>query len=1244
MSLAEIRRRKALGLSRDDEMDLFSGRPKAVRQMEAEARSKPRRSGKQLTDDGGSGLAQPNSVLRVPSKGAGGANASQDRWHVISTPKGTTRPRSASGGTSFHFSRELIRKGDDKADPIHHDSYVEREQAVEICKLRLPIDDAYILRDGAAELADQDQGETSGTLNDDRLLRLVWSNIGANSERRASYWEAAIRWATTPSTNANVRLHLAKLHACAFEDSAIASALPPVREALIIARDLISQASEVERASLEPMVIGIDPENADKVMAWSSATFKSVRAQSWGLTVNKPRAGIIQHRLIAELPHELDAAGRARATVAFLEHLEGFGLMYTAAVHAPDVDNDNRNFHLHVNIGDQPGKWLEAEEAWDFAYLDPDKSTEARPVRPYRRKKIDHPMRDVKGEKHKSGRQFIWYLRCTFADCVNVELAAAESDRHYDPRSHEDMGVDRPPQKHLGPAKSRLVARGEIVNTDVDNAHKYYSAEERRIQRVCDEAIASHQKLAATATAQLSPLVRDGRSVEVQRACKALADFVTAGPALANATAEVELLRLMSQRALSRSATVVADCDRILAPRSHLPSKVSRKTREIEQRRQEALEARSRIEASIAVGQQAADRATHNLIVNKLAVDFFVAEMPRILAAASASPAKRQERADEDRLVNKPSRGTGWNGYEEYTRDVLEDVAKRRVRIAETRRQGVPFYLVPELVWTDADAALGENQDYAQRRLASLYQNQRRELTRLESWFEKHHRDPALMSESGEIEKTLMPKAVRTLFGHYENYPDIMLLRADMMVARRVGSPRMLQEAAKRSRELPGDVHPDAARLERNFLQAEAQRVADEKAAAVEAQQKADREAAEAKASEDKALADAEARRLAAEAEVHRLVAIEAKRVADEQAAKAKAAEDKALADAEVKRLAAEAEAQRLAVVEATRVADEQAVKAKAAEDQALADAEAKRLAAEAEAKRLVAIEAKRVADEQAEKAKAAEDQALADAEAKQRHAAAAEAERVAAIKGLQLAYRQAAEANAIKGEAPTAGDAPTKPAPAVQAVPLVPLQQNDATVIAVETGAALGTERTDNISDVNPEENERDRRQQKERDEQISRGLIEHHESRMAESVALGGSRWFGLRKLPGRQVDGRRLFSQVLLHNDARLLLEGRRTDDHSVRRQGDSHREAGPTPGLKPEKAPAVRPSPTSLPAMAEKAAPPAKPLPQPAKAHTPAERRPDPAPRPENGVTKSPEPEFDAAAFAAEMAARFRGKSR
>lgn len=67
-------------------------------------------------------------------------------------------------------------------------------------------------------------------------------------------------------------------------------------------------------------------------------------------------------------------------------------------------------------------------------------------------------------------------IRERFAAAVNVELEAIESQRRYDPRSYQAMGIEAEPQDHLTRRPAFIAACGAAPAGDVENARRGWSA------------------------------------------------------------------------------------------------------------------------------------------------------------------------------------------------------------------------------------------------------------------------------------------------------------------------------------------------------------------------------------------------------------------------------------------------------------------------------------------------------------------------------------------------------------------------------------------------------------------------------------------------------------------------------------------------------------------------------------------------------------------------------------------------
>ncbi len=192
----------------------------------------------------------------------------------------------------------------------------------------------------------------------------------------------------------------------------------------------------------------------------------------------KPRGGRVQERIDAELPIECDDADVRAIVTSLAKDMTAIGVPFTIVVHVPDATNDRRNRHCHLIW--YPGRCSRLEDGtWQFG----GKSGEPAKLRPgeiaVRLSAIDAEGRSRLPFFRAAGAD-INALRTRFAGHVNVQLEAQARDRGYDPRTYEEMGIDKTPEEHLGTAAAKLVAAGVTVDIDVRNALTSWSAAHRR--------------------------------------------------------------------------------------------------------------------------------------------------------------------------------------------------------------------------------------------------------------------------------------------------------------------------------------------------------------------------------------------------------------------------------------------------------------------------------------------------------------------------------------------------------------------------------------------------------------------------------------------------------------------------------------------------------------------------------------------------------------------------------------------
>lgn len=75
----------------------------------------------------------------------------------------------------------------------------------------------------------------------------------------------------------------------------------------------------------------------------------------------------LQYRIIANLPHELAASDREKLVAKFCKrHFVRNGLPFVAAIHRPDPDGDERNYHMHIIYSNRPMERQGSHE-WSIA-------------------------------------------------------------------------------------------------------------------------------------------------------------------------------------------------------------------------------------------------------------------------------------------------------------------------------------------------------------------------------------------------------------------------------------------------------------------------------------------------------------------------------------------------------------------------------------------------------------------------------------------------------------------------------------------------------------------------------------------------------------------------------------------------------------------------------------------------------------------------------------------------------------
>lgn len=180
--------------------------------------------------------------------------------------------------------------------------------------------------------------------------------------------------------------------------------------------------------------------------------------QMWELAEQYPERkqnGVIQHRLILELPHTALPRDRIAIMKEFVAPLERAGIPFWVAIHAPAADNDERNVHAHLIFLNRPARQIPwpiggdigapsptMMPTWDFAAVE-------RKTDKHRKTRTRFPERQNVPALLRG--QFIKDWRIRYADVVNKHMIAAGNRTRFDPRSYAAAGItDVVPERKAG--------------------------------------------------------------------------------------------------------------------------------------------------------------------------------------------------------------------------------------------------------------------------------------------------------------------------------------------------------------------------------------------------------------------------------------------------------------------------------------------------------------------------------------------------------------------------------------------------------------------------------------------------------------------------------------------------------------------------------------------------------------------------------------------------------------------------
>ncbi|WP_046868777.1 MobA/MobL family protein [Microvirga massiliensis] len=450
--------------------------------------------------------------------------------------KGSARPLSADGAQTFHFSHSYISKTSPILELIkaarggrrysnskatEHLLYIERDGAAEkIGKdkefLEFDLDtegDEFekLARAAAGRSAggQQDYLERPGAvertpvhnLSDDELDKLEYAsfgNIGDTLEERRHFWNALERFEQEP------------------QGDQVSIKFVDHPEWWELAVQNLQAAPTHLRSELERQAAAGEPADFRKKLPTQAA----LAIHEWAvaldheapITITPGRGGRIQNRIIAELPWELDGRERLEIVRNFTNKLAEKGLPFWAVIHAPDDNNDKRNFHVHIVYSDRPAARMKdpdkpnGPELWDF---------EIRKEKVYKNytRRVVHPYAQNKLPEVSVGKEsdaWVPILREHWEKVSNAVMERVGIAKRYDARSYEAMGIQFDPLKHIPSKTFNKERKGELTEDGVALARRQW-------QIMQDRLVAAHQKRAARRQRLLDDMAKKAKAVLAEK-------------------------------------------------------------------------------------------------------------------------------------------------------------------------------------------------------------------------------------------------------------------------------------------------------------------------------------------------------------------------------------------------------------------------------------------------------------------------------------------------------------------------------------------------------------------------------------------------------------------------------------------------------------------------------------------------------------------------------------------------------
>lgn len=468
-----------------------------------------------------------------------GAGSSLELFIPCSRPR---RPISASGYTSFHFSFEAITrnhieyglptKSGRKARPDEHGKYLEDEEKRAVEPVIVPIDPEdythYQEREQALALAEQE---------------CVFSNIEGERTDRIELFRAAGEMEKSnrpPTLTVDIRTQsemVTKFISQAWNDEVLSRAMAgmgwdKMRKHL---KDedgdrFVDDLSKVTFSG-EDAIAAFDLLHR---LGWREHFQNPQEFRSDGIEWDTGKSGRIQMRIVGEIPHELDSAGRNRFLKSIATRFDELGVPYVLVMHRPTADNHEKNWHFHLIYWDRPAERFDPEKVrerlaaeegevaryskrnskfFEAALNDPgvlaqegrfDFEVEYAYTDAKGRERTIYPFRQNKNREC-TRTAFVPDLRALVAEISNRELERVGVKRRVSASTYSEMDIPKAPDEHLNDSANRKELAGQSTPEGSANEAKQWDY----LQLMLDRQVEQERKDLETSWFRLQRELRD---------------------------------------------------------------------------------------------------------------------------------------------------------------------------------------------------------------------------------------------------------------------------------------------------------------------------------------------------------------------------------------------------------------------------------------------------------------------------------------------------------------------------------------------------------------------------------------------------------------------------------------------------------------------------------------------------------------------------------------------------------------